>query len=219
MPSEVPSDASIYLGAQVTDDELAAAAGLHERRTLRAVRAVESGGDPRAVRFEVHLWAHHYPQTVEVLPPIEHGTTLQFAERAAKWIANGKFPFTPKRSITDRWAPSRVRLESDRAACDRARKIDPETAVRCSSWGLYQELGAAILPLTPGAADEDVAAFDRDPEGASEQMLIAFCQAHPHFVEAANAHDWDTAARIYNGPSNVAAYSPKLAREYARAEP
>lgn len=204
----------------MTDDELAAACGLRERRTLRAIRAVESHGNPRAVRFEVSLWAHHYPLTVESLPPIEGGTPEQFAVRAMLVIARHKFPFTPRRfSTTERWAPSKVRVESDRAACDRARKIDPEVAVRCSSWGLYQELGASLLPLTPGNADEDVAAFDRDPERASSLMLIDWCRHHPGAVQAANEHRWQDFAGTYNGPANREHYGTAIERAFEAAEP
>lgn len=201
---------------EMSDDQLAAAAGLREARTLRAIRAVESGGNPAAVRFEVHLWARTHPDLVERLPPTAQKMPVAwYAERSNAVIARGRFPYTRQRWLADRRGASRVSVESDRAAFDRALAIDPDTAVRCSSFGLFQELGATLLPLTPGDARADVAAFDADPVGMSARLFIAFMRAHPHLVEAANAHDWDAFALGYNGDPEH--YAPALERAFAHA--
>lgn len=178
----------------MTDLELATAAGIPVR-VLRAIRSVESHGEPTAVRFEPQLFrrltGHRYDDQI---------------------------PYRPDERGIDRH-----REHTNRAAFERAFALDAEAAVRSSSWGSYQVLGAYLLQLTLDghSARTAVQGFDADPEGMSERMLAAWFKSASAARRAANADppDFESFARVYNGPSNVTHYAAALRLAYARAEP
>jgi len=157
--------------------------GISERM-LMAFERTESGGNPRAIRFEPHLFVRLKPEL------------------------KGKIPFTPgpKRfSIT--------RGETGRAAFERAYKLDAAAAVKSSSWGLFQVLGGHLIKVH-GSPSAGVVAFDKSPRLVSFELVAAWFNANPAAVTAANNLDWEGLVRRYNGPGNVPAYSKILKSHY-----
>lgn len=98
---------------------------------LRAIRSVESGGHPNAVRFEPHLFLRRVP--------------------------GAPIPYTPGPTQ----AASHVASETNRAAFERARAINEQAAIDSTSWGLYQVLGSHLRSVAPsnpvGTFDSDPA--------------------------------------------------------------
>ena len=151
---------------------------------LRAFKKTESGGRASAIRFEPHLFLKKRPDLA------------------------GQVPFTPgpkNFSIT--------RSETNKGAFDTAFGLDPEVAVRSTSWGLYQVLGGYLLKAY-GPPETAVAKFYANPELASDHTVAAWFNDSPSAVKAANELDWRTLARRYNGPGNVDHYSAKLKENY-----
>lgn len=102
----------------ILDADLAAQAQIPVG-VLRAIRSVESGGNPAAIRFEPHLFLRRVPGAAI---PYTHGPTQ---------------------------AASRVASETNRAAFERARAINEQAAIQSTSWGLYQVLGQHLLTAFP----------------------------------------------------------------------
>lgn len=135
---------------------------------LRAIRSIESGSNPGVVRFEPHLFFRRVPD------------------------ARGEIPFTPDPSR----GVSLVASETNRAAFERARRIDERAAIESTSWGLYQVLGSHLLQVHPS---DPVGAFDRDPRGVSDELLVSWFHSRPAAQRAAQAFDIERLAELYNG--------------------
>lgn len=189
-------------------------------RFLVGVRAVESGGNPRAVRFEPHIFQRHRPELVVEIP---RDTSVEEAhpQRIAAWKA-GKIPYTPGRMRSGKpRAASSSREETDRTAFEAARKLDAVAAVVSSSWGSYQQLGGSFSkaldtgPMdTATEANAAVAAFDADPAGVSDKLLGAWLMANPKALAAAKAGDVEEFVRRYNGGPNPG-YCEKMRKAFA----
>ena len=159
-----------------------------EPDVLRAFREVESGGAPSAVRFEPHLFFRYRPDT------------------------KSQIPFTPTAG-----GYSLTASETNKAAFERAYKIDPAAAIKSTSWGLFQVLGGTILPAYGNSPSKFLRAFNRDPEGVSFKSVEMWFAASPAAVKAAQAKDWTNLARLYNGPNYaVGQYHTKLRDAYNR---
>lgn len=148
-------------------------------KVLLAIQKVESSSSPAKVRFEPHLF--HRDTSNRYLSQI---------------------PWTKSRGNI-----SLVSSETNRAAFERAYRIDPSVAVRSTSWGRFQVLGSAGIALY-GSAPAFVAAFDEDPDLVSDQLLAKWFSSRPNAIAAANAKDWPRLALLYNGSST----SPWLGR-------
>tara|TARA_R100000664_G_scaffold34236_1_gene55483 strand:- start:8833 stop:9540 length:708 start_codon:yes stop_codon:yes gene_type:complete len=141
---------------------------------LQAFREVESNGDSSAIRFEPHLF-------------------VRFNPRAA-----GTIPYTPSKHGP--W--SVMTKETNRAAFDRAYKIDARSAVKATSWGAFQVLGQHLLDEYDDRPDKAVQAFDEDPEKVSGILLARWFSANHRAKQYANASppDFNRLCRMYNGP-------------------
>lgn len=187
-------------------------------RFLVAVRSVESGGNPAAVRFEPHLFKRHRADMVVDIP---RGTAPAVAvDRRSQIRAQGKVPYTPgMHGGKPRSASSSVE-ETNRAAFEFARKIDALAAVLSTSWGSYQQLGGSFphalqTPMRNEAeANAAVAAFDRDPRGVSDKLLAAWLLGNPKALDAAKAGNVEEFVRRYNGADNPI-YCQKMRRAFA----
>jgi len=193
---------------------------------LVAIRTVESGGNPRAMRFEPHLFKMRRPKDVLSLPRIPllrtnataaeqvaHVVELEkIAAERAEARAHGLVPYTPGYDHAGKpHAASSSGDETGRAAFEFARRIDSSDAVLSSSWGSYQELGAALDEVSTAHrlldgddrdADACVAAFDRDPASVSTALLNRWLRMHHRCCEAMRAGDFDAVVRFYNGGAN-----------------
>jgi hypothetical protein len=151
-----------------SDDALAAEAGIPVV-VLRAIRSIESGGSPSAVRFEPHLF-----------------------HRNTSGRYRSQVPFTPAPGVSF----SRTASETNRAAFERARQLDEPAAIRSTSWGLYQVLGGHLLRQYPS---NPVAAFDANPADVSDRLLVSWFHASPRAQRAATSLRIMDLAQLYNG--------------------
>lgn len=159
-----------------------------------AVRATESGRNPAVVRFEPHLFERWHPDNVVRLSPTPGAAFVSGDdERRAVWIS-GLIPYTHGATR----AASDSRLETGREAFEHAYRIDSVAAVRSTSWGAFQVLGAHLLALF-GAPQKAVPAFDADPAGVSDRLLVQWLHANTRALEAAKAGRIDEFIHRYNG--------------------
>ena len=160
---------------------------------VAGIRATESNGNPSVVRFEPHLFRKYHPDAVRVLSPTPGGWPSADDERRAAWAA-GCVPYTrgAKRAASD------SRLETGRDAFEHAYAIDAVAAVRSTSWGAFQVLGGHLLVLF-GAPQKAVPAFDSDPAGVSDRLLVQWLHANPRALDAAKRGDVDMFIHLYNG--------------------
>lgn len=156
----------------MTDQELAERAGI-PLRILLAIRAVESSGNASAVRFEPHLF-----------------------HRATGDRFRAQVPWTP---APGRGSVSLTPSETNRAAFERAFRLDPAAAVRASSWGAFQVLGGHLLSVRGPDPARAVAAFDADPSHVGEEMFLSWMRGNAAARAAAQRGDIETLAELYNG--------------------
>ena len=181
-------------------------------RALVALRATESGGNPRAVRFEPHLFKKLRPGAVLTFPrlPLHPSTheldTRENERREAR--AAGMVAYTPGYDHDGNpRAASSSSFETDRAALDFAVKLDPSDAVLSTSFGSTQALGSAFQAILPQhrilASDGDalaaLAAFDADPVGVSLALLGEWLLDNPKACEAMRRGDERETISRYNG--------------------
>lgn len=97
-------------------------------------------------------------------------------------------------------------------------EIDPDAAMRATSWGMGQVLGE-YEALHFGNGQAGRAAFGVAQSSTAGQLdtMARFIQARPALLSALRAKDWSIVARNYNGSGKVADYSGRLAAAYARA--
>ena len=153
---------------------------------IQTIESVESGGRPSAIRFEPHLFLRHKPSLSLDIP-----------------FTRGPRGFSVTRS------------ETDQSAFEHAFELDPEAAVKSTSWGLYQVLGSHLIKAY-GNARLGVDSFYANPLEASYRLLVSWFKGNRRALDAARAKDWDELAKRYNGPGNAEKYSEALAREYAK---
>lgn len=181
-------------------------------RALVALRATESGGDPRAVRFEPHLFKQRRGSAVLTFnrlpwhPSADELAKREDDRRAAR--AHGLVPYTPgyDHDGNPRAASSSM-YETDRAALDFAVTIDPSDAVLSASFGSTQALGSAFSAILPqhriladdGDALAALAAFDADPVGVSLALLGEWLRQNPKACEAMRRGDERETISRYNG--------------------
>lgn len=159
---------------------------------VAGVRATESGGNPHASRFEPHLFRRFHPDAVREL-----ALDAPDADRLAAWAA-GVIPYTPREGVPGN--KSLIRIETNRDAYERAAAIDPVAAVRSTSWGTFQVLGAHLLELFPGKTPAlAVEAFDQNAADVSDRLLVAWLFANPKALNAARAGRIDEFISRYNG--------------------
>tara|TARA_R110002020_G_scaffold64898_11_gene171784 strand:+ start:672 stop:1412 length:741 start_codon:yes stop_codon:yes gene_type:complete len=168
---------------RLTDAQIAKRAGI-PTRVLKAIRHVESRGKPAAVRFEPHLFHRYRPDLADQVPYTR-------TQRGYSMTAS----------------------ETNRSALERAVAVDAETAIRSTSFGSYQVLGAYLLAAYPGEPEQALESFWANPREASDLMVAAWFQDNKRARKAANENppDMATLARVYNGPNyHVHKYDEQL---------
>ena len=179
-----------------TDQELAESAGI-PLRILLAIRAVESGGRTRAVRFEPHVFHARTGSNPTCRNAPSRCTTAQI-RAAARPDYLSAIPWTPS-GRAGRPSVSYVGSETNRAAFERAFRLDPAAAVRSTSWGEYQVLGGHLLSTQGGTPAQAVAAFDRDPASVGRAMLVSWFADDATSRALAQRGDVEALAERYNG--------------------
>lgn len=186
------------------DNQLEAITGV-PRRVLIAIRMVESRGRWDAVRFEPHIfWRLH-----KNLPVTWSGRKIRDSLTPEELVS---VPYTPGPT----GAASHIAAETNRAAVDRAMAIDAAATVRATSWGAWQDLGAALLAEVADPATA-VAAFDADPQDMSGRLFARWVKGRPHFPAVARSLDFDKISSLYNGCSDCTLYSSRLRAAYNAA--
>lgn len=195
----------------MSDSTIAASTGI-PLAFVRAIRAVESNGSATAVRFEPHV----FWRIRKGLDARATGPQIRDALSAAELA---QVPYTPGNAdwrAAHGLAPCRISraascssAETDAAAFQRAYAVDPATAIRATSFGLYQTLGGHLLSLYPDPT-RAVAAFRANPATVSEQLLVHWLNANPEAKEAAQRGDAEAFVRRYNGCSDCSAYVAKF---------
>lgn len=183
--------------------ELATAQGLDPAAVIAVIR-VESSGKPYGpdgrllLRFEPHVFAK----------------LTQKAGKRAVVLNPGMADLSNPRKRSGGQAG-----EYDTLA--RASKIDPELALRASSFGLPQVMGFNHAALGYGSAREMYDAFGRSP---LEQIrgMVAFIASSAPMLAALKAKDWPAFVARYNGAKvgskNNNAYTAKLRDAYQAAK-
>lgn len=221
----------------MSDADLVAATRI-PLKFVHAIREVESNGTVAAVRFEPHIfhrdrpvpssrpgaqlvcvgyraapdktcaiiaeeWAHH-----------DHHTGAEILAHADP-IELQVVPYTPGPTR----AASALKIETNRAAFERAYGISKERAVRATSWGSFQVLGWALLKLASSPA-MCLARFDSAPADVSDKLLVEWCKAHPAAVAAAQRGDIASWVHTYNGAVGDKAqhYIDKMKAALSRAQ-
>jgi hypothetical protein len=124
-------------------------------------------------------------------------------------------PYTPGPTQ----AASRVSSETNRAAFERAFRVDPVVAVRSTSWGSYQVLGQFLLRIFGNDPRRSVEEFDRNPAYLSERIFASWMDANPVARVYARSLNFAGFAGRYNGCRDCSRYEAGLTRNYARLEP
>ncbi len=91
--------------------------------------------------------------------------------------------------------------------------LSPDDALQSASWGIAQIMGFNFAESGFASSSHYVQSACAS-EGAQLQAFQSFLQ-HTGIAVSLAAHDWDTVARKYNGPAQVAVYSGRLAQNYA----
>lgn len=185
-------------------------------RVLAAIEAVESGGNPAAIRFE----PHHFAQIRLGRPQFDRNKVL--VDLKAQAVRDGIL-YTPAVDDPALSAAKRVGIASMRgpetnlSAYRHAAAIDNEAALLATSWGWYQTMGWALLKEVPGNPPASEARFWADPRAVSGRLMARWMETNPKAKVAAADKDWRAFAAIYNGKTRVDIYAPRLAAAYDRA--
>jgi len=199
----------------MSDASIAAATGIPVS-FVGAIRAVESGGDPSAVRFEPHV----FWRIQKGLPGNATGAQIYAALSVAELA---QVPYTPGKTdwrATHGLSPCHISraascsgAETNAAAFQRAYGVAPTTAVRATSFGSFQVLGGDLLALYANNAAQAVAAFRANPVAISDALLIHFLNVtKPRAKAAAIVGDVPSFVSAYNGCSDCSVYIQKFNR-------
>jgi hypothetical protein len=149
----------------------------------------DSQGRPKAL-FEPHLFYRYLAGPARDLA----------ASQGLAYLKWGTHPYP---------ADSYPRIEA-------AMRIDPDAALRATSWGVPQILGANHLDAGYQTAAAMVDAFVADGEDEHLAAMARFIVANPAMQRALVARDWSVFARLYNGAATKG-YDAKLAAAYTGA--
>jgi hypothetical protein len=149
---------------------------------IAGIRAVESGDDDAAIRFEPH----------------------QFNARSS---SGHQMPFTDSGN-----GSSKVVSQTDESALLTAMKYDAYEAVKATTWGAFQVNGRHLMKIesNPRKAYEMFKADPST--ASMQMPISWMKARGDKFTQAANNEEWDKVARLYNGPTYyVNEYHKKIA--------
>ena len=175
---------------------------------IKAIWDVEAGGrhflDDGSVirRFE----PHHFPKM--------HWNAIRYnptsANVRAKALARGWI--TDAATSVPLWRASLIL--STEAMFQRAYSIDPEAALRASSWGAPQIMGFNA----EAAGFKNAVDMVTHMSNGARNQLGAFVQLIEGWglASAIRSHDWRAFARRYNGTGQIESYAAKIESAYRR---
>jgi len=153
----------------------------------------------------------------------------------SNYSGNAKVPYSPRGNDSDSWSndPHNKRKSlrgrdyfidsnrgnTNRAAFDRAFKLDPVQAIKATSWGSYQVMGWALLRAYDNDPHKAIASYDSNPEVAGDMMIVVwfkdnFRSARKKQAFSQNPPAFEEMVKIYNGKAQVRTYAPKLQSAY-----
>jgi hypothetical protein len=94
-----------------------------------------------------------------------------------------------------------------------AMALDAEAALKSASWGAFQIMGMNFAACGFGSVDAYVSA-EKQSINSQIAAFTAFIGSNPGLLQAMRSKDWQTFARLYNGPGAVASYSAKIGQAY-----
>jgi hypothetical protein len=107
------------------------------------------------------------------------------------------------------------KLSSQHHKLQRAVAIDRKSALESCSWGAFQVMGFHWKSLGYDSVQSLVNAAYSD-QGQLE-LVIQFLKGNPKIVAALKQNDWETVARLYNGPGFAAnSYHTKMRDAFIR---
>jgi hypothetical protein len=107
--------------------------------------------------------------------------------------------------------------EKEYERLEQAKKINEGAALSCFSIGAAQILTSNYKAAGYASPKDFIAAME---ESAANQLkaFLSFCAADKNLLKALRAKDWNSVARIYNGPGNIKEYSSRMIAEYIKAK-
>lgn len=193
--------------------ETARTIGVPER-TLRAFIAVESSGAGTTpagpvIRVEVHKFWLFAPSSL--YPKID----ARFRVKGPKpWEGHEWRPFATEDTWWPMHQPGDRGQRNEHVALEVAKSINPDAAIRATSYGLGQVLGDNWRRLGfTSPADLEVA---QATEAGQIDTMGRFIAADAVLLRALRGLDFATAARRYNGGGQVDEYARRLADAYRK---
>lgn len=171
---------------ETNENELSEKAGV-PISVLRAIMKVESRGRPSAMRFEPHWFVG-----------MSH-LGGRFKKKGFRPDLLGRIPYTPD---YNRSGVSYVRRETNKEAFLRAYALDPRAAIKSTSFGKYQVMGWALLKAYGNDPAKAWESFQKDPNTASDLMLVSWFKANRSARKYANEKpepNWLRLSAKYNG--------------------
>lgn len=201
----IPDDGSNSSKTGITDEDLATRAKTLEVEVaaLKAVWKVETGGrggflpnDKPIVLFEGHIfWQQLRTRGIDPQSFVTGNEDILF----------------PKYDKT-KYATSGVG-EYDRLV--RAKKINEDAALSSANWGMFQIMGYLYSKCGCKTVQEFVAGME-ESELSQLDLFIAFLNSNSNMLKALQKLDWQTFAKLYNGPSYAQnRYDEKLSKAYS----
>jgi len=177
-----------------------------EIAALMAFMEVESGfkkPHPGLVRFEPHVW-------------YKRGGAQGIPYRAGKSKCDEGYK---GKDCGTKTKVDYTSANTNRAAFDRAAKMDLRLAVISTSWGSFQVMGFNMGPIIDaafgGSYDKFVQQFDSDPDELNVNMVCHFIAKRGNLQSALANKDWRSVSKIYNGSYG---YAKRFEPAYARAK-
>jgi hypothetical protein len=186
-----------------------------EVEALHAVAAAEVGSLPTppiglpVIRFEVHSTLR--------MTKVDMSARIELRDAPTAWHKDAHWY---KSSKTEDWEHVHSGDQSDEwGALAAAARFDPETAFKCTSWGVGQLMGWHHKTCGYSTVQEMVSDAMLGPS-MQFKMWGAFFKNEKGgvLVDSMTAHNWKAFARVYNGPGQVDYYGEQIAKHYQRAK-
>ena len=124
--------------------------------------------------------------------------TILYERHLFRRLTGGRFDDHPDLSNPE--AGGYGTFASQYGKLERAYALAPEPALKACSWGMFQILGMNHQAAGFGNVVDYVKAMCRT-EAEHLKAFVNFIKANSVMQQALRGHDWETFARLYNGPA------------------
>lgn len=191
--------------AKLTENDIRMAAARLQVSTaaLKAILSVESSGGGFMADGRVKV--NYEP----------HQMYRQLKKNFSKQRADDELAKHP--DLISRVAGHRRSLDKEDADMDRATLIDRHSALESASWGMFQIMGYHWQTIGMSGIQEFVNMMYKGEAGQLD-VFVRFVEADRALLLALRRHDWNSFARIYNGPNYAAGgYHTKMKKAFDKA--